>query len=78
MLLLLLLLLLVRPINEVFLRINFFISPTLSPQVGRTGARSGSRNFGKGGPVRGQSPKPSAEGACAGGGLGASQKILKS
>jgi len=30
----------------------------------------GSRNFGKGGPVRGQSPEPSAEGASAGGGSG--------
>jgi len=31
--------------------------------------RGGSRNFGKGGPVRGRSPEPNAEGASAGGGL---------
>jgi len=29
--------------------------------------RGGSRNFGKGGPVRGKIPEPSAEGASAGG-----------
>jgi len=41
-------------------------------------ARSGSRNFGKGGPVRGRSPEPSAEGASAGGGSGGlPQRILK-
>jgi len=40
--------------------------------------RGGSRNFGKGGPVKGRSPEPSAEGASAGGGLGGlPQKILK-
>jgi len=33
-------------------------------------SRGRSRNFGKGGPVRGRSPKPSAEGANAGGGSG--------
>jgi len=32
--------------------------------------RGGSRNFGKEGPVRGQSPELSAEGASAGGGSG--------
>jgi len=40
--------------------------------------RGGSRNFGKGDPVRGRSPKPSAEGASAGGGSGGlPEKILK-
>jgi len=33
-------------------------------------ARGGSRNFGKGGPVRGRSSEPSAEGPSAGGGSG--------
>jgi len=37
--------------------------------------RGGSRNFGKGGPVRGCSPEPSAEGASAGG--RPPQKILQ-
>jgi len=32
--------------------------------------RRGSRNFGKGGPVRGQSPEQSAEGTSSGGGSG--------
>jgi len=35
--------------------------------------RGGSRNFGKGGPVRGQSPEPSA----GGGSGGLPQKLLK-
>jgi len=40
--------------------------------------RGGSRNFGKGGPVRGRSPEPSAEGASAGGESGSlPHKILK-
>jgi len=43
-----------------------------------TSVRGGSRNFGKGGPVRGQSPEPSAEDASAGGGSrGLPQKSLK-
>jgi len=37
--------------------------------------RGGSRNFGKEGPVRGQSPEPSAEGASAGGGSGGRRRV---
>jgi len=39
--------------------------------------RGGSRNFGKGGPIRGQSVEPSAEGASTVGGLGASPEIFE-
>jgi len=37
----------------------------------------GSENFGKGGPVRGQSPEPSAEGASASGGSGGLPRKFK-
>jgi len=39
--------------------------------------RGGSKNFGKGGLIRGRSPEPSAEGASTGGGLGGLPRKLK-
>jgi len=46
------------------------VAPELVMGTGCRITRGGSRNSGKGGPVRGRSPEPSAEGASAGGGSG--------
>jgi len=61
---------------ELYFKFEFWYNGTIikHPEI-QFVTRSGSRNFGKGGPVRGRSPEPSAEGTSAG--EGPPQKILK-
>jgi len=53
--------------KNVYQQDKYFINPLTAISANVNPSRGGSRNFGKWGPVRGQSPEPNAEGASAGG-----------